>query len=174
MYLLCTSLYNGVIVIMDWNKDNESKDITVIAHCLMNKPSRILGFNAPMFKHASTDAKRQNIIQLPCPEMIYFGIDRREITKDQLDHPNYIRFCHELFKPFADMIEQFADTGMSIRIIGVPKSPSCGAELTTIGGKGGYVTDFTHEHVTGTGVFFEEIENELVRRSVLFEIDDIK
>ena len=156
------------------DKDKESKEITVIAHCLINKPSRILGFNAPMFKPISTDAKRQNIIQLPCPEMIYFGIDRREITKDQLDHPNYIRFCHELFKPFADMIEQFADTGMSIRIIGVPKSPSCGAELTTIGGKGGYVTDFTHEHVTGTGVFFEEIENELVRRSVLFEIDDIK
>ncbi|MDF1534729.1 MAG: 2-thiouracil desulfurase family protein [Methanosarcinaceae archaeon] len=159
---------------MSRDKDNESKDITVIAHCLMNKPSRLSGFNAPMLKPASTGAKRQNIIQLPCPEMIYFGINRREITKDQLNHPNYRRFCNELFKPFVDMIEQFANSGMQIKIIGVPKSPSCGVELTTIGGKCGCVTDFKHEHVTGTGVFFEEIENELVRRNVLFKIEDIK
>ena len=152
--------------------NNESKEITVVAHCLMNKSSRLLGFNAPIF--APIDIKGKNIIQLPCPEMIYLGMNRREITKDQLDHPNYRTFCRELFKPFADMIEQFADTGMHIKIIGVPKSPSCAAELTTIGGKGGRVADFKHEHVAGAGVFFEEIEEELVRRSILIELEDFK
>ena len=156
------------------NMDNEAKEIIVIAHCLMNKPSRILGFNAPILDLTSANVRCKNIIQLPCPEMIYFGINRREITKDQLDHPNYRRFCRELFKPFADMIEQFADVGMRIKIIGVSKSPSCGAEITTIGGEGGCVTTFTHEHVAGAGVFFEEIEDELVRRSILIELEDLK
>ncbi|HJH31200.1 MAG TPA: DUF523 domain-containing protein [Methanosarcinaceae archaeon] len=154
--------------------DNEAKEIIVVAHCMMNKTSRLMGFNAPMLKLASTCENIKNMIQLPCPEMIYFGINRREITKDQLDHRNYRRFCHELFKPFADMIEQFAGAGMKIKIIGVPKSPSCGAELTTIGGKGGCVTDFKHEHVAGAGVFFEEIRDEMLRRSVLVEIEDVR
>ena len=154
--------------------DNESKKIIVVAHCMMNEPSRLSGFNAPMLKLESKGINGKNLIQLPCPEMIYFGLNRREVTRDQLDHPNYRRFCRELFNPFADMIEQFADAGMSIRIIGVPKSPSCAAEITTIGGKGGCVTEFKHEHVAGPGVFFEEIENELARRSVLFEIEDAK
>lgn len=158
---------------MKQDKDNESKNITVIAHCLINKLSRLSGFNAPILDLTSTDVKKNNIIQLPCPEMIYFGMNRREITKDQLNHPNYRRFCSELFNPFADMIEQFAKSGMQITIIGVPKSPSCAAELTTIGGKGGLGADFKHEHVAGQGVFFEEIEKELVRRNVLFKIEDI-
>ena len=148
-----------------------SKEITVVAHCLMNPSSCLLGLNTPVF--APTDIKGKNIIQLPCPEMIYFGINRREITKDQLDHPHYRTFCRELFRPFADMIEQFADTGMRIKIIGVPKSPSCAAELTTIGGKGGCVADFKHEHTAGAGVFFEEIEEELVRRTILIELEDL-
>ena len=151
--------------------NNESKEITVIAHCLMNRQSRFLGVNAPVF--APADIKGKNIIQLPCPEMIYFGMNRREITKDQLNHQNYRTFCRELFEPFADMIEQFADTGMHIKIIGVPKSPSCAAELTTIGGKGGRVADFKHKHVAGAGVFFEEIKEELVRRSILVELEDL-
>ena len=72
------------------------------------------------------------------------------------------------------MIEQFADTGMHIKIIGVPKSPSCAAELTTIGGKGGRVADFKHKHVAGAGVFFEEIKEELVRRNILIELEDLR
>jgi len=150
--------------------DKNTKEITVIAHCLINKLSRLKGIDAP----CAMDINAKNIIQLPCPEMIYLGSDRREVTKDQLDHPNYRRFCRRLFKPFADMIEQFASEGMQIRIIGMPKSPSCGSEITTIGGKGGRVRDFKHEHVRGVGVFFEEIENELIQRSVLFEIGDAR
>ena len=159
---------------MSNKSDNESKMMIVIAHCMLNKLSRLVGFNAPVLKLTSTGITGKNFIQLPCPEMIYFGLNRREVTKDQLDHPKYRQFCRKLFDPFADMIEQFADSGMSIKIIGIPKSPSCAAEITTIGGQRGYVTEFKHEHVSGTGVFFEEIENELARRSVLFEIEDAK
>ncbi|MCD4703783.1 MAG: hypothetical protein K8R64_05760 [Methanosarcinaceae archaeon] len=148
--------------------DEAGREILVIAHCLMNVISRLQGIRGPPM----LDLKGKNVIQLPCPETIYLGLDRREITRDQLEHPHYRRFCRELFEPFADMIEQFYDKGLKIRILGVPKSPSCAADVTTIGGKGGKVTDFKHEHIPGKGVFFEEIEAELMRRNVLYSMED--
>ena len=151
-------------------EDIYDKEIVVLAHCLMNRLSRLKGIGGL----PAINTEGMNVIQLPCPEMIYLGLDRWEITKEQLDHPNYRRFCRRLFRPFADMIEQFSNAGMRIRIIGVPKSPSCGSEVITIGGEGGRVKEFKHEHVKGIGVFFEEIENELVRRSVLFTIEDAR
>jgi predicted secreted protein len=150
--------------------DGSDKEIVVLAHCLLNKSSRIKGIR----ESPTIDTEAMNVIQLPCPEMIYMGLNRWEITKEQVDHPNYRRFCRRLFRPFADMIEQFSNAGMRIRIIGVPKSPSCGSEVITIGGEGGFVKEFKHEHVKGVGVFFEEIENELVGRSVLFTIEDVR
>lgn len=149
-------------------EEKNGKEIFVIGHCLVNVYSRLKGIKAP----PKTEICSRNVIQLPCPEMIYLGTSRREITKDQLDIPNYRRFCRSLFEPFADMIEQFYQEGYSINLLGVPNSPSCGVETTTIGGPAGRVSEFTHESVEGMGVFYEEIMKELGERGVFFEMCD--
>ncbi|MDR6223382.1 hypothetical protein [Methanococcoides alaskense] len=149
-------------------EEKEGKEILVIGHCLANVSSRLKGIKTPPL----VDTKGRNIVQLPCPELIYLGASRREITRDQLENPNYRRFCHSLFEPFADMIEQFYQEGYAIKVLGVPKSPSCGAQTTTVGGPAGRVEAFTHDNVVGTGIFYEEIAEELTRRGVLFEMVD--
>jgi predicted secreted protein len=138
--------------------------LMVLSHCLLNPSSRLEGIKCP----SGINVKNTNVIQLPCPELIFFGRNRREITKDQLDNSYYRRFCHDLFVPFADMIEELYAKGMDITIIGVRKSPSCAVEYTTTGGPAGKVSDFTHLHVKGKGVFVEEIEKELLERGVSF------
>ena len=148
--------------------------INIVAHCLLNPKSRVKGIK----EIDSTILKIKNgeriepIIQLPCPEMIYFGMNRRENTKDQFDFPNYRRFCRDLFLPYADMIEMFEKDGYQISITGVSKSPSCGALTTSVGGKAGKCEVFENKIEKGKGVFFEEIENELKRRNISFEMKE--
>ncbi len=146
----------------------DKKSILVIAHCLGNRHSRLKGIKAP----PRVIPQNSNMIQLPCPELIYLGLRRREITKDQLEHPAYRRFCKKLFTPFADMIEEFYMEGYEIHILGTPKSPSCACEITSIGGEGGRVEEFKHENVPGMGVFYEIISEELQQRGVLFSMED--
>jgi predicted secreted protein len=143
-------------------------EVMVIGHCLLNPLARIKGAKPPL----PLDTKGANIIQLPCPEAIFFGMRRREITKDQLDHPAYRRFCRKLFTPFADLLEDLAANGIKAKIIGVPKSPSCGVEITSVSGEPGKVKEFHHSHAPGPGVFMEEIIKELKKRGVKFEVED--
>jgi predicted secreted protein len=103
---------------------------------------------------------------------MYLGMRRREIAKDQLDHPAYRRFCREIFTQVADMLEDLAANGINIRIIGVPKSPSCGVKITSVGGEPGKSKESHHSHAQEPGVFMEEIIKELESRGVKFEIED--
>ncbi|MBP2029203.1 putative secreted protein [Methanohalophilus levihalophilus] len=144
--------------------DSEKHTLLVVSHCLLNPSSRLSGIKHP----SRIDVGKSNIMQLPCPELIFFGSNRREITKDQLQHASYRRFCHDLFEPFADMIEELYNKGLEIKIVGVGKSPSCAVEYTTVGGPAGKVLEFSHQHVKGKGVFFEEIERELFERGISF------
>ena len=71
------------------------KEVLVLGHCLLNPLARVKGVRPA----SPVDPKGANVIQLPCPESMYLGMRRREITKDQLDHPSYRRFCREIFTP---------------------------------------------------------------------------
>ncbi len=148
--------------------DDIRKEVLVLGHCLLNPVARVKGVRPA----SPVDPKGANVIQLPCPESMYLGMRRREVTKDQLDHPSYRRFCREIFTPLADMLEDMAASGISIRIIGVPKSPSCGVRITSVGGEPGKSKEFHHIHSQEPGVFMEEIMKELERRRVSFEIED--
>ncbi|AKB28544.1 hypothetical protein MSSIT_1825 [Methanosarcina siciliae T4/M] len=147
---------------------NTPKEILVLGHCLLNPLARLKGAKPA----TAIDPKGANIIQLPCPESMYLGMRRREITKDQLDHPAYRSFCRKIFTPLADMLEDLAANGIKLRIIGVPKSPSCGVYITSVGGEPGKSKEFHHSHAPGPGVFMEEIIKELEGRRVEFEIED--
>lgn len=149
-------------------QSDSPKEVFVVGHCLLNPLSKVKGVKtAPLF-----DPKGRFVIQLPCPEAMYLGLQRREITKAQLDNTPYRRFCRKVFKPFADLIEELANEGVKIKILGVPKSPSCGVKITSVGGEPGKVKEFHHRHVKGPGVFTEEIRKELESRKVKFEIKD--
>jgi predicted secreted protein len=142
----------------------DKEEVLVISHCLLNPIVRVKGVKPAR----PIDTWGANVIQLPCPEAMFFGMRRREITKDQLDHPAYRRFCREIFTHIADLSAR----GANIKIVGVPKSPSCGVKITSVGGEPGKVKEFHHRHEPEPGVFMEEIMKELKKRNVKFEIED--
>lgn len=144
----------------------EGKEITVVAHCLLNTCTRVKGIGPLCFMPSGP------LIQLPCPEAIYLGLDRWAVTRNQLDVPEFRRFCGRLLEPYTDLMEMFASKGYSLRIVGVSGSPSCGNNTTTIGYSGGRVRAAEHEHVSGTGVFMEVLTAELRRRGVSFELEE--
>ena len=112
------------------------------------------------------------VIQLPCPEALYLGLDRWASTRNQLDVPEFRRFCRSLITTYADLLEMLARQGTRIKIVGLAGSPSCGVETTSLGYAGGRVRECEHEHVPGKGVFMEELMAELDRRGVAFDCEE--
>lgn len=170
LYERCGILYYMVYVkTVNSNKTNSyyMQEILVIAHCLANPTVRLKGLTPPMQPDFS-----QNIIQLPCPEFLYLGPRRWEVTSEQLDVPNYRRFCREIFQPAADTIQMLNRAGHSIRLIGIAGSPSCGAKTTSTGMEGGRLHEAGHTHTSGTGIFFDEVIKELEDRDIEFIIDE--
>ena len=66
-----------------------------------------------------------------------------------------------------------AGEGALLRIVGAAGSPSCGVATTSSGYTGGRVRECEHTHVSGRGVFMEELLAELERRGVAFAADEV-
>jgi predicted secreted protein len=112
-------------------------------------------------------------VQLPCPEALYLGLERWAVTRNQLDVPQFRRFCRALIENYADLLEMLAHEGASLRIVGLAGSPSCGVQTTSSGYTGGLPGAAEHTHVSGRGVFMEELLAELERRGVAFTAEEV-
>lgn len=143
-----------------------SQEVSVVSHCLLNPMTRVRGLKPVSFSPAGP------VIQLPCPEALYLGLERWAVTKNQLDVPGFRRFCRALIAPYADLLEMLAGQGVRLRIVGVAKSPSCGVATTSSGYRGGRVCEQAHVHVAGRGVFMEELLAEMVRRGVHCRVEE--
>jgi len=141
------------------------QEINVIAHCLINPSVRLKGLKPQKQPDISG-----YIIQLPCPETAYFGLNRWEITVEQLEIPNYRSFCQKIFRPTGDIIRMLYGEGYSINLIGVPGSPSCGAKTISTGFDGGRLREVDHVHTQGSGIFFYEIMKEFERKGLQYNI----
>ena len=142
-------------------------ELQAVAHCLLNPHTRVKGLGPLDFR------PEPPLFQLPCPEALYLGLDRWAVTRNQLDVPEFRRFCRSLIMHYADLIEMLASKGAGIRIVGVAGSPSCGVLTTSVGYQGGRVREASNEHVQGMGVFMEELTKELERRSVAFKVREL-
>jgi predicted secreted protein len=142
--------------------------IRVVAHCLLNPETRLAGLSPVAF------TPKAPLIQLLCPEAGVLGLDRWAVTKNQIDIPSYRRHCREIFLHHADLIEELAKKGYEIEVVGVADSPSCGVKSTTSGYTGGKIRPEDHNHVSGMGVFMEEVAGELRRRGISFRLVEAK
>jgi predicted secreted protein len=143
------------------------KEIYVVAHCLLNPFTRVRGLVPVSFRSEGP------FIQLPCPEALYLGPDRWAVTRNQLDVPEFRRFCQLLIVHCADLLEMMAKQEVAITIVGIAGSPSCGVSTTSSGYKGGQVHEASHARVCGRGIFMEELLAELGRRGVAFRAEEV-
>jgi predicted secreted protein len=147
--------------------DDRSREVTVAAHCLLNPLTRVRGLAPLPFQPEGPT------VQLPCPEALYLGLERWAVTRNQLDVPQFRRFCRALIERYVDLLQMLAREGARLCIVGVAGSPSCGVTTTSSGYTGGRVRECEHARVSGRGVFMEELLAELERRSVPFQAEEV-
>ncbi len=145
----------------------DGQEVAVLAHCLLNPLTRVKGLDPITFSSAGPT------MQLPCPEALYLGSERWAVTRNQLDVPQFRRFCRSLIVHYADLLEMLAKEGARVHIVGVAGSPSCGVQTTSFGYAGGRVQEAEHEHVPGRGIFMEELIGELEWRGIPYEAEEV-
>lgn len=117
------------------NIDKRKKTVAIIAHCILNQNTIV----KPLASHEGVVKDILNvlinfgygIIQLPCPEAIYLGLNRWWMSREQFDVKSYKEFSRELLKPYIKLLEEIVKDGCKYIVIGVQGSPSCALIRTT-------------------------------------------
>jgi predicted secreted protein len=107
----------------------KGKKIAIVAHCILNQNSVVNGLERAegAFNEVVEILLEHNyaIIQLPCPELIYLGYDRKGKTKEEYDTKDYRELCKELLKPIIKYLKEYKKYGLKFILIGIENSPTC-------------------------------------------------
>ncbi|MGC9346405.1 MAG: CD3072 family TudS-related putative desulfidase, partial [Candidatus Bathyarchaeales archaeon] len=83
-------------------KDKRSGKIAIVAHCILNQNSRVLGLaerSSVITEIAEVLIRNEiGIVQMPCPELIYVGLLRKAQTRDQYNTAMFRRHCKRIVK----------------------------------------------------------------------------
>ena len=166
-------------------KMNRSRKIVIMAHCILNANAKVTplatypgvleGVVKPFIENGT------GIVQLPCPESTFLGMNRWGMSKDQYDHPAYRAHCRNLLIPYIHQIIAFKKAGYTFEgAVGINGSPSCGISVTPTGLEGGVPgpgdTPFEAvRYINESGVFMDAFKALLSRekiRMTFFAIDE--
>ena len=146
------------------------RKIFIVAHCVLNVNSKVEGLSPyESMMGEVIDLLRERgygIIQLPCPEMLIYGINRWGHSREQFDNTNFRKTCRRLFEPVMEQIINYKEAGYTIGgIIGIDGSPSCGVNMTWSAPQ--WKGELNNRDLSllladgafsnGTGIFMEEI-----------------
>jgi predicted secreted protein len=112
-----------------------SKKIVLLCHCLLNTNSKVEGLSTYSGANVQLITRLMEhgygIIQLPCPEMSLYGIQRWGHVKEQFNTPYFRKNCRKILGPIVDELLDYQKNGYLLcGVIGVDGSPSCGVNLT--------------------------------------------
>jgi len=150
-------------------KDKRSRRIALVAHCILNQNSRVLGLAerssvireiAEFLMH-----NEMGIIQISCPELTYAGILRQPQTKDQIDNVMFRRHCRKIVEEIVDQVQEYERCGIKVElVIGVDGSPSCGVNETSKGKT--CKSRLKNKKRKGSGILMEELRSALNERRI--------
>ncbi len=140
-------------------RDKRSKKIALVAHCVLNQNSRVLGLAE---RHGAiteiVEFLVRNdlaIIQMARPELTYAGILRKGQTKDEYGNVMFRSHCRKIAEEIAKQIQEYAKCEIKLKIVvGVDGSPSCG--------------------VTDSGILIEELRSILKEREIAVPFHGIR
>ena len=150
-------------------KDKRSGRIAIVAHCILNQNSRVLGLalRSSVITEIVEFLMRNKIgiVQMPCPELKYTGILRKKQTRDQYDTVMFRSHCRKIAREIADQIQEYVKCGIETKIVvGVDGSPSCGVNETS---KGSLCENISkHKREKGSGILIEELCFALKERKI--------
>jgi predicted secreted protein len=148
-------------------------NVAFVAHCLLNQNSKTAGgavcpgVYSPVVEELRS--KGWQLVQMPCPELTFTGLNRFWAVREQYDTIAHRRHCRRLVGPLADAISAHLGRGDEVVLIGVEGSPSLGVRVTSSdparGGRPQWA-DGAPELAPGRGIFIEELLAALSQRGV--------
>jgi len=132
-----------------------SRNVVFVSHCILNQnvlPKNLERFSGAFKEILSLLTEHGvGIIQLPCPEFEFLGLNRDFRIKRNFTN-KYREKCSLFADSIIDQIRKYLQNNYRVlAIIGVDSSPSC-APMKINNGK---------RDVLGKGIFVEEIENKM-------------
>ena len=118
--------------------------------------------------------KNIGIIQLPCPEISFYGMKRWGHVKDQFETPHFRKQSKNIIENIVENVVEYKNNGYEILgVIGVKGSPSCGVSQTCRGewyGKDKSIKNmFNTVRKCESGAFMEVVESSLIDEGI--EVD---
>ncbi|WP_042454405.1 CD3072 family TudS-related putative desulfidase [Neobacillus dielmonensis] len=107
-----------------------SKRILIVSHCILNQntviadEARAEGAIVSAVEWAMKQG--YGLLQLPCPEFTFLGLNRPSMTYEQYNTPEYRKHCREILQPVLYQAEDYLKNDYEIAgILGIQSSPSC-------------------------------------------------
>ncbi|MEM2994743.1 MAG: hypothetical protein QXI91_01835 [Candidatus Bathyarchaeia archaeon] len=113
--------------------DKRGGKIVLVAHCILNQNSRVLGLAVEPGAIAEVvDFLVRcgvGIVQIPCPELAFAGLLRQPQTREQYDNVAFRENCRKIAVEVANQVGSYAKGGVKlVLVVGVDGSPSCGVK----------------------------------------------
>jgi predicted secreted protein len=149
--------------------DGRSRRVVLVPHCVLNQNSRVAGAAerpAAVVELVMGLLNRDvGILQMPCPELCAFGLDRGQILIErELRTPSGRALSRNLARELVKQVRQYIGCGIQVLgILGKNGSPSCGVEETWANGI-----------CPGQGAFTEELAAELNEQNIMLEMIGIR
>ncbi|MBM4764834.1 CD3072 family TudS-related putative desulfidase [Bacillus sp. B15-48] len=107
-----------------------SKKILLVSHCIINQNTVIEEEARAMgaIPSALDWIKEEGfgVVQLPCPEFTFLGLDRPPMTYEEYDTFEYRSHCQKILTPVIEQLEEYRRCGYEIiGVLGIQSSPSC-------------------------------------------------
>ncbi|WP_313798570.1 CD3072 family TudS-related putative desulfidase [Cytobacillus sp.] len=107
-----------------------NKKILLVSHCILNQNTVIKG-EARSFGAIPTaldwiQKEGLGVIQLPCPEFTFLGLERPSMTYEEYDNKEYRQHCRKILLPVIEQLKEYIKCGYQMTgILGIQSSPSC-------------------------------------------------
>ncbi|SNS05417.1 Predicted secreted protein [Anaerovirgula multivorans] len=162
--------------------DTRSKRIILVSHCILNQNSisdgtaDYPGTNEVIMKQLLQS--NVGIIQMPCPEILCLGLDRRDIhggerpvvventrIRQELKKEDSIKIINNFVEQIVFQIEEYIRNGFTVLgIVGINRSPSCGVNTTSE----------NNQEIAGEGIFIKILREALEKKQIYINMVGIK
>ena len=133
-------------------------EIILVAHCLLNSDVRIDGKKYDFL----SEFKDYNIIQMPCPAVGLYPVNRKPKTRDMYDNKEYRKVCKMYSEYLSKLLKKIIDAkGKPVAVVGIKYSPSCGVNYTTTG-----TSWAMRRKKRGVGIFIQELKEKLKENGI--------
>ena len=109
---------------------NRSKKVIFFSHCILNQNTVVKPLARAKGAYTSIVKKILDldigIHQLPCPEYLFLGLDRKPMSKEEYDSYEYRKLCIEIASRSTKIIKEYINKKYEIvGIVGINCSPTC-------------------------------------------------